>query len=72
MMAEIYGVGVIGRVRSIFATVIVVSTGVGPIVFGIMLDAGWAFSRAFTVVSAAMALAVANGIRGLRRGGGVL
>lgn len=72
MMAEIYGVGVIGRVRSIFATVIVVSTGVGPIVFGIMLDAGWSFSRAFTMVSAAMALAVANGIRGLRRGGGVL
>lgn len=65
LLAEIYGVQVIGRVRSVFTTVMVVSTGLGPITFGIMLDADWPFHLIFTVVAIAMAGTVGNGWRRL-------
>lgn len=63
LLAEVYGVQVIGRVRSVFTTVMVVSTGLGPITFGVMLDADWSFRFVFIVVSAVMMLTVANGWR---------
>jgi MFS family permease len=65
LMAESYGAGVIGRVRSLFATVIVVSTGLGPILFGLLLDHGWGFPAAYSLVAAGMALAIGNGFRRL-------
>jgi len=67
LLAEIYGVQIIGRVRSVFTTVMVVSTGLGPITFGIMLDADWPFALIFTVVAVAMAGTVGNGWRSLGR-----
>ncbi len=67
LLAEIYGVQIIGRVRSVFTTVMVVSTGLGPITFGIMLDADWSFALIFTVVAVAMAGTVGNGWRSLGR-----
>jgi MFS family permease len=66
MMAEVYGIEIIGQVRSLFITVMVVSTGLGPIAFGILLDAGWSFSGAFAAAVAAMTLAVGNGLRRLK------
>ena len=63
MLAEIYGIEIIGSVRSIFAMVMVFSTSLGPIAFGLMLDAGWSFSLAFAAVAGVMALAIANGMR---------
>jgi MFS family permease len=65
LMAESYGAGVIGRVRSLFATVIVVSTGLGPILFGLLLDYGWGFPAAYSLVAAGMVLAIMNGFRRL-------
>jgi MFS family permease len=65
LMAESYGAGVIGRVRSLFATVIVVSTGLGPILFGLLLDHGWGFPAAYSLVAAGMVLAIVNGLRRL-------
>jgi len=65
MLAEIYGAEIIGSVRSIFAMVMVFSTSLGPIAFGLMLDAGWSFSMAFASVAGIMALAIANGMRRL-------
>lgn len=75
MIAEVYGIEVIGQVRSLFITVIVISTGIGPVVFGILLDAGWSFSLALSAVAAAMALAIGNGMRSLggqKQGGGLV
>ena len=66
LMAEAYGAGVIGKVRSLFATVIVVSTGLGPILFGLFLDNGWTFPEAYTGVAVGMALAILNGFRRLQ------
>lgn len=65
MLAEIYGIAVIGQVRSVFTTAMVVSTGLGPITFGIMLDAGWSFSWIFGAMALVMALTVANAWRRL-------
>ena len=67
LLAEVYGIRVIGRVRSVFTTVMVVSTALGPVTFGIMLDAGWTFVLIFTAVAVAMVLTVANGWRPIRR-----
>jgi len=66
MFAEIYGIQIIGQARSIYTTVMVVSTAFGPITFGIMLDAGWSYSLIFSVVAGVMVLAIANGWRKLR------
>jgi MFS family permease len=67
MMAEVYGIEIIGQVRSLYITVIVVSTGMGPIVFGILLDAGWTYSQALAAVAVTMALSAANAMRELGR-----
>ncbi|MFO7895695.1 MAG: MFS transporter [Candidatus Cloacimonadales bacterium] len=64
MVAEIYGVKVIGQIRSIFTTVMVLSTSVGPLAFGILLDLELSFSVIFSLVFLAM---LAAGINGLRR-----
>ncbi len=43
LLAEIYGTASIGAVRSFFATVMVFSTALGPITFGLLLDVGLGF-----------------------------
>ena len=41
--AEIFGTASIGSVRSIFATVGVIATALGPISFGLLLDNSFTF-----------------------------
>lgn len=65
MVAEIYGIDMIGRVRSIFITVMVASTALGPVTFGILLDMNLTFSTVFTAVFIAMLLSMLNGFRRL-------
>jgi len=65
LLAEVYGIRVIGRVRSVFTTVMVVSTALGPVTFGLMLDADWPFALIFTAVAGIMLLTVMNGWRQL-------
>ncbi len=43
VLAEVYGVHNIGRVRSLFSVVAVFSTAISPMVFGILLDRGVSF-----------------------------
>ncbi len=43
VLTELYGTKIIGSVRSLFTTVMVFSTAVGPFLFGILLDAGSTF-----------------------------
>ena len=63
MLAEVYGVDRIGLVRSAFTTLIVFSTGIGPVVFGILLDLGWSFSLVYFVTLLALALVSVNATR---------
>ena len=42
-MAELYGTRILGSVRSLFTTVMVFSTALGPIGFGLLLDAGYSY-----------------------------
>ncbi len=65
MLTEIYGAGMIGRVRSVFIMVMVLSTALGPVAFGIMLDMGISYSAIFTGVLAVTLLTTLNGFRRL-------
>lgn len=42
-MAELYGTRILGSVRSLFTTVTVFSTALGPIAFGLLLDKGYSY-----------------------------
>lgn len=63
MYAEVYGSRMIGQIRSIFTTVMVVSTALGPIMFGVLLDAEISFSLIFSFVAIMMLLTTLNGLR---------
>ncbi len=45
VQAELYGVRSLGAVRSIFTMLMVVSTAVGPTLYGSLLDVGWSFDQ---------------------------
>jgi len=47
LFAELFGTRIIGTVRSVFTMVMVFSTALGPVSFGLLLDARWAFSSIF-------------------------
>ena len=51
LFAEVFGTKVIGTVRSVFTTVMVFSTALGPVTFGVLLDAGWSYSAIFWAVA---------------------
>jgi len=51
LFAEIFGVEIIGTVRSVFTTVMVFSTALGPVSFGLLLDADWTYSRIFWLMA---------------------
>ena len=42
-LTELYGTKIIGSVRSLFITVMIFSTALGPLLFGILLDLGFTF-----------------------------
>ena len=42
-LAELFGTKILGSVRSFFTTAMVFSTAVGPVLFGVLLDAGLSF-----------------------------
>lgn len=65
MLAEIYGIQVIGKVRSVFTTIMVISTALGPVSFGVLLDAQFTFAWIFGLVAVVMVLAIGNGWRRL-------
>lgn len=58
LFAEAFGTQIIGTVRSVFTTVIVFSTALGPICFGLLLDAGWSYSWIFWLSATILALII--------------
>ena len=63
MLAEIYGSDIIGQIRSIFITVMVISTALGPIFFGILLDMNMSYTIIFKGVLIVTLIAILNGLR---------
>jgi MFS family permease len=55
LLAETYGTADLGSIRSVFATFMILSTAVGPVLFGFLLDSGLDFT-AIAVFSACVAL----------------
>jgi MFS family permease len=47
LFAEVFGTAIIGSVRSVFHMVMVFSTALGPISFGLLLDNGWSYGNVF-------------------------
>lgn len=54
LFAEVYGTEVIGAVRSMFTMMMVFSTALGPLAFGLLLDAGWTFGQVFWLSGAVL------------------
>ena len=54
VIAEIYGVDKIGKIRSLFTVLMVVGAAIGPILYGALLDAG----ITFTHIAAASSIAL--------------
>ncbi len=57
-LAEVFGTASIGAVRSLFATTLVVSTAIGPVVFGALFDLGMSFEGVLGVAAGSVALGV--------------
>lgn len=47
LQVELFGAGFIGKVRSIFASVMVLSSAIGPAIYGLVVDAGYSFDALF-------------------------
>ncbi|KEO72138.1 MFS transporter [Anditalea andensis] len=47
LQVEFFGQTYIGTVRSLFTSIMVLSSAVGPALYGVILDAGWGFDTVF-------------------------
>ena len=65
-MAELFGTKLLGSVRSLFTTLTVFSTALGPLVFGLLLDAGYSFEFISIAALVLFVLATVNGLRILK------
>lgn len=65
-LAEIYGTRFLGSVRSLFITVMIFSTALGPVVFGTLLDAEVSFEMLAYLSLGIMLLCTLNALRIIR------
>lgn len=66
MLAEIYGAEIIGKIRSLFITIMVLSTALGPVIFGVLLDLNISYTQIFTYVLIGTILFTLNGFRRIK------
>jgi len=62
-IAELYGTSSLGGVRSVYTAFMVMGTALGPMVFGIFLDAGIGFSPILLGAGVLLALSSLNSLR---------
>lgn len=62
-MAELYGTRIIGSVRSLFTMVMVFSTALGPLLFGLFLDLGWSYESIALLTLGGFTLVSLNALR---------
>jgi MFS family permease len=63
LQVELFGATYIGKVRSLFASIMVFSSAVGPAVYGIVVDAGYSFDVLFIVSIILMFLVIVQSFR---------
>lgn len=63
LIAEIYGTEKMGAIRSVFTMFMVISTALGPMVVGLLMDAGVAFENIVFGIFVVMVLTVLNSQR---------
>jgi len=63
IIAELYGVERIGMIRSLFTVVMVLSTAAGPVLFGVLLDAGLGFDHIIIINAVLLFLVMLNSFR---------
>lgn len=63
LIAEIYGTEKMGAIRSVFTMFMVISTALGPLLVGFMIDGGFDFRTIILVIFAAMLLISLNSQR---------
>ncbi len=66
-LAEIYGTKIIGSVRSLFVTITVFSTALGPLIFGFLLDYQYSFQQIALLSVIVYILMTMNSIRILKK-----
>jgi MFS family permease len=65
LQVEFFGTRSIGSVRSIFTSLMVMSTAIGPFAFGAIVDAGLGFESVFLFASLLMAMVIILSFRAL-------
>lgn len=63
VQAEIFGTVSLGTVRSLFSTLMVISTAIGPALFGALLDGGFDFRQLLLIALAAVVLVTLQSLR---------
>lgn len=63
LQVELFGATYIGKVRSLFASIMVLSSAVGPAVYGVLVDAGYSFDVVFVFSILLMFLVIAQSFR---------
>jgi MFS family permease len=63
LQVEFFGPTYIGTVRSLFTSVMVLSSAIGPALFGIFLDLGWGFQTIFPVTLVILILIMIQSFR---------
>jgi len=63
VLAELYGTKIVGSVRSLFITVMVFATAIGPVAFGLLLDKGFNFILLSITSVICFALLMVNAFR---------
>lgn len=62
-LAELYGTTFLGSVRSVFITVMIFSTAIGPVLFGSLFDLGFSFHQLMLFSIVAMVITSINSLR---------
>lgn len=63
IIAEIYGTDKLGAIRSVFTMFMVVSTALGPLIVGLLIDAEVSFSTIMLLIAGTMLLVILNSQR---------
>ncbi|MFN3801164.1 MAG: MFS transporter [Belliella pelovolcani] len=65
LQVEFFGQKYIGTVRSLFTSIMVLSSAVGPALYGVLLDAGLGFNVVFSVTSALLLIVILQSFRSI-------
>lgn len=63
LIAEIYGTEKMGAIRSVFTMFMVISTAMGPLIIGLLIDLGISFESIILGIFSVMALTIVNSQR---------